>query len=116
MVCHIFWPKAKRSKAAHGKRPQEQERAAVEDLNGRCLASVRDEEGIRLSRRRHSCTEGRPWVRIGSGVARRYSANGLDSCVIVLGNEFSGLRSVHSVPSETHRGGNSRHRAEICLL
>src|SRR5271166_2567597 len=34
MVCHIFWPKAKRSKAAHGKRPQEQERAAVEDLNG----------------------------------------------------------------------------------
>ena len=33
MVCHIFWPKAKRSKAAHGKRPKEQERAAVEDLN-----------------------------------------------------------------------------------
>src|SRR6202011_3228728 len=25
MVCHIFWPKAKRSKATHGKRPQEQE-------------------------------------------------------------------------------------------
>src|SRR6266446_279783 len=25
----------------------------------------------RLSRRRHSCTEGRPWVRIGSGVARQ---------------------------------------------
>ena len=21
MVCHIFWPKAKRSKATHGKRP-----------------------------------------------------------------------------------------------
>jgi hypothetical protein len=27
MVCHIFWPKAKRSKATRGKRPQEQERA-----------------------------------------------------------------------------------------
>jgi hypothetical protein len=26
MVCHIFWPKAKRSKATHGKRQQEQER------------------------------------------------------------------------------------------
>ena len=26
MVCHIFWPKAKRSFAPHGKRPQEQER------------------------------------------------------------------------------------------
>ena len=25
----------------------------------------------RLSRRRHSCTEGRPWVRNGSGVARQ---------------------------------------------
>ena len=46
-------------------------RHAVEDLNGRCLASVRDEEGIRLSRKRHSCTEGRPWVRNGSGIARQ---------------------------------------------
>src|SRR5258707_10698610 len=35
MVCHIFWPKAKRSKATHGKRPQEQERAAVEDFKWR---------------------------------------------------------------------------------
>src|SRR5271169_2925061 len=35
-----------------------------------CLASVRDEEGIRLSRRRHSCTEGRPWVRNGSGASQ----------------------------------------------
>src|SRR5260370_34378388 len=69
MVCHIFWPKAKRSKAAHGKRPHEQERAAVEDLNRRCLASVRDEEGIRLSRRRHSCTEGSPRVRKRCGVS-----------------------------------------------
>ena len=36
MVCHIFWPKAKRSKATHGKRPQEQEPrklSGVEDLN-----------------------------------------------------------------------------------
>src|SRR5580704_19558078 len=69
MVCHIFWPKAKRSKAAHGKRPQEQEHAAVEDLNG---GYRREALGVgRLSRRRHSCTEGRPWVQNGSGVARQ---------------------------------------------
>ena len=29
---------------------------------------INSQEGIRLSRRRYSCTEGRPWVRIGSGV------------------------------------------------
>jgi hypothetical protein len=36
----LFWPKAKRSRAAHGKRPQAQERAAVEDLNALSLFSV----------------------------------------------------------------------------
>src|SRR5271167_1491057 len=45
-------------------------RNAVEDLNGH----RREALGVgRLSRRRHSCTEGRPWARIGSGVARQFS-------------------------------------------
>src|SRR5260370_39972464 len=68
MVCHIFWPKAKRSKATHGKRPQERERAAVEDLNGGYRREALG--GGRLSRRRHSCTEGRPRVRCRSGVSQ----------------------------------------------
>src|ERR1700732_631255 len=55
MVCHIFWPKAKRSKATRGKRPQEQEPrklSVVEDLNG---GHRREALGVgRLSRRRHS--------------------------------------------------------------
>src|SRR5271165_560104 len=48
-------------------------RHAVEDLNGRCLASLRDEEGSRLSRRRYSCCGGRPWVRCISGVSQHYT-------------------------------------------
>src|SRR5271166_453609 len=77
MVCHIFWPKAKRSKAAHGKEAAgARARNAVEDLNGRCLASLRDEEGSRLSHRRYSCAEGRPWVRCRSGVSQtRYRSD-----------------------------------------
>jgi hypothetical protein len=42
MVCHIFWPKAKRSKATHGERPQEQEPrklSGVEDLNVQVIRS-----------------------------------------------------------------------------
>ena len=42
MVSHIFWPKAKRSKATHGKRPQEQEPrklSGVEDLNIQVIRS-----------------------------------------------------------------------------
>src|SRR5580700_4204142 len=44
-------------------------RNAVEDLNG---GHRREALGVgRLSRRRHSCPEGRPWVRSGSGVSRQ---------------------------------------------
>ena len=72
MLCHIFLAEseAKQSgprKEAAGARA----RNAVEDLNGRCLASLRDEEGARLSRRRYSCTEGRPWVRLDLALARQ---------------------------------------------
>src|ERR1700736_2273526 len=43
-------------------------RHAVEDLNG---GHRREALGVgRLSRRRHSCPEGRPWVRSGSGVSQ----------------------------------------------
>src|SRR5271166_412509 len=43
-------------------------RNAVEDLNGGHRREALG--GGRLSRRRHSCTEGRPWVRNGSGVSQ----------------------------------------------
>src|SRR5271157_4642530 len=43
-------------------------RNAVEDLNGGNRREALG--GGRLSRRRHSCTEGRPWVRNGSGVSQ----------------------------------------------
>jgi hypothetical protein len=77
MVCHIFLAEseAKQSdprKEAAGARA----RNAVEDLNERCLASLRDEEGSLLSRRRYSCSEGRPWVRCTSGVSQtRYRSD-----------------------------------------
>jgi hypothetical protein len=69
MVRHIFLAEsgAKQSdprKEAAGARA----RNAVEDLNG---GHRREALGVgRLSRRRHSCTEGRPWVRNGSGVSQ----------------------------------------------
>src|SRR5208283_4450557 len=49
-------------------------RNAVEDLNG---GHRRAALGVgRLSRRRHSCPEGRPWVRNGSGVSQtRYRSD-----------------------------------------
>ena len=67
MVCHIFG--RKRSKATHGKRPQEQERGTRSRiLNG---GHRREALGVgRLSRRRHSCAGGRPWIRSTSGEAR----------------------------------------------
>src|SRR5271165_6230014 len=43
-------------------------RNAVEDLNGGHRREALG--GGRLSRRRHSCPEGRPWVRNGSGVSQ----------------------------------------------
>ena len=55
-------------KANETKRPTERGRR-VEDLN---RGHRREALGVgRLSRRRHSSTEGRPWVRIGSCVARQ---------------------------------------------
>jgi hypothetical protein len=60
MVCHILWPKAETNqsdprKEAAGARA----RNAVEGINGgHRRAAV---GGGRLSRRRYSCPEGRPW-------------------------------------------------------
>ena len=52
MLCHIFSSRAKRQQSGRGKRPQAQERKAVEDLNG---GDPREAWGVdRLSRKRHS--------------------------------------------------------------
>ena len=64
MVCHIFWPKARRSKAGPTERVRRaRARIAVEDLNGGYRREALG--GSRLSRRRYSCAGGRRWVRCG---------------------------------------------------
>src|SRR5271165_6538162 len=71
-MCAIFFGR-KRSEA---KRPTERGRSSKSAERGRGF-KWRAPSGVcrmgagRLSRRRYSCTEGRPWVRIGSGVARQ---------------------------------------------
>src|ERR1700730_6040983 len=51
MVCHIFWPKAKRSKAAHGKRPPEPER----ETRSRILNGGHRREALGVGRLSHRC-------------------------------------------------------------
>src|ERR1700730_6424016 len=69
MVCHIFWLKAKRSKAAPRKEAAgARARNAVEDLNGGHRREALG--GGRLSPRWYSCTGGRPWVWCRSGVSQ----------------------------------------------
>ncbi len=60
MVCHIFWPKAKRSKATHGKEAVDARASGqgrtVEDLNvGNQLAEFRKPRGLRFAPNGHIC-------------------------------------------------------------
>jgi hypothetical protein len=64
MALHIFCLKAKRSKAAHGKRPLAQEpRLRGRGFKWRGTPEACRERGApRLSRRRYSCAGDRPWT------------------------------------------------------
>src|SRR5208337_4715031 len=64
---------------SEAKRPTERGRRSKSAQRSRILNGGHRREALgvgRLSRRRHSCPEGRPWVRNGSGVSQtRYRSD-----------------------------------------